>query len=167
MVNQLEARDYFCGYSEWMKVQEIVKSKREGIKFRLVGDNPGLSKPVSSETELNDIMKNCLCYVNTTRLSPLPMSLLEGMSCGCPVVSTANQQVPELLSGGVGISSNDLNVLADSIIRIYDDRKWAEGLGRNSRKKIEEEYGLQHFINKWNNAFDEAYNINVGKREEN
>jgi glycosyltransferase involved in cell wall biosynthesis len=165
IVNQLEARDYFCGYTEWTKVREKVESQYPDIEFVLVGDNPGLSSPISNEKELSNIIKNCLCYINTTRLSPLPMSLLEAMSCGCPVVSTANQQVPQLINGENGISTNDLDVMASSIIKIYKDRLWAESLGKNARKTIKEKYSLSKFISSWNKIFKQAYDLNLGTGE--
>jgi glycosyltransferase involved in cell wall biosynthesis len=163
VVNQLEGRDYFCGYSEWVQIKERVQSVRPDVEFVLVGDNPGISTTISDEQELNSVFANSLCYLNTTRLSPVPMSLLEAMSCGCPVITTANQEVPRIINGKNGIASNDVDILVESIVKAYDNQKWAESLGANARKTIKEDFSLNSFVNNWNNIFDQAYNMNVGK----
>src|SRR5690606_3261328 len=88
VVNQLKERDYFCGFHVWNTIKEKVQRKYPNVEFRLVGDNPSLGYKAAKN--INDLIKQyqgCSVYLNTSQLSPVPMSLLEAMSVGCPIVT--------------------------------------------------------------------------------
>jgi hypothetical protein len=160
IVNALAQRDQFCGYTEWTKVKSIVESIDPTIKFALIGDNPGVSEPISNEAHLIQAINNCSCYLNTSRLSPVPMSLMEAMSCGAPCVSTANQEVPSIINNPE-ICSNDLEHLAKQIVRICNDKEYAHNIGSNCRQRIVENYNIEDFANSWNSIFEQAYNKRI------
>ena len=72
----------------------------------------------------------CSVYLNTTTLSPIPMSLLEAMSCGCAIVSTSTCMIPEVIDNGKnGYISNDeeLKMYVQTILKDQDPK---EELGR-------------------------------------
>lgn len=160
IVNWLEQRDQFCGYSEWMYVKNKVESLDPTIKFVLIGDNPGISQPVSNELDLVKAINSCSCYVNTSRLSPVPMSLMEAMSCGAPCVSTAKQEIPKIMSNE-NICTNDLDAMCDQIIKICNDKEYASMIGNFCRSRIVENYNMDSFVESWNSVFDSAYKLKL------
>ncbi len=117
-VNQLAGRDYFCGHEIWKNVRDTVNDIDPSIEFKLVGDNPGVSYPISDIRELAKYYNGCSCYLNTSQLSPFPMTLLEAMSCGCPVVSSSKQEIPSVLNGKNGFCSNNIEDMASEILDI-------------------------------------------------
>lgn len=152
IVNHFASRDVFCGYSIWQKVC----SK---LPVRLVGENPGMSSSINTPEGLADAISRSRFFLNTSTLSPCPLSLLEAMACGCPVVSTAYQEVPNVIKHEYnGLLSNDPAELALFCTRLLEDHELAAYLGANARKTIMEKYSLEQFVTKWNNIFNKAVN---------
>lgn len=151
VANDFVNRDYCLNYSGWKRVTE-------GLKTRLVGDTKGLSESASSTEELVIEYNSCAIYFNSSTLSPIPTSLLEAMSCGCAVVSTATCMIPEVIENGVnGFISNDENKLKEYINTLLSDAELRQRIGINARKTIETKFSEQEFINEWNLIFDKTY----------
>lgn len=164
VVNELAKRDYFCGHKQWIAIKDKVHKACPEIKFKLVGDNGSQGRAAADVKELVAFFQNCLCYLNTSQLSPVPMSLLEAMSCGCPVVTSSQQEIPKIVQDQEnGICSNDLDYLANNIIKIYKDQINAELLGQNARNTILKNFNLNEFHWQWNRIFDLAFHLKLGE----
>jgi glycosyltransferase involved in cell wall biosynthesis len=161
-VNYLRDRDFFCGHFEWEYVKNKATSIDPKIKFTLIGDNPGISRPISDPNKIAEKIKNSACYINTSKFSPVPMSLLEAMSCGTPIVSTRYQEVAKILNEENSVSSNDLDVLAEAVVKICNNEEGFESIGSNARRFIESNYSMETFIHNWNSIFNKAYNQRLG-----
>jgi glycosyltransferase involved in cell wall biosynthesis len=160
IVNALAQRDQFCGYTEWQTIKSMVEKIDPSIHFALIGDNPGISTPIANENQLISAINECSCYLNTSRLSPVPMSLMEAMSCGAPCVSTANQEVPSIMSND-DICSNNLEHLANQIVKICNEKEYAADVGNYCRQRIIKNYNISDFKNSWNAIFDLAYSKRI------
>lgn len=158
IVNHLAGRDEFCGFKEWSTLKKLVNQLDPQIQFVLIGENDGMSGPISNEKDLVNAINDCSCYLNTSRLSPVPMSLMEAMSCGIPCVSTANQQVPVIMNG-IETCSNNLDFLASQIVEICNNTEKAKNIGSACRTRIVDHYNIDNFVKNWNNVFDSAYNL--------
>jgi colanic acid/amylovoran biosynthesis glycosyltransferase len=75
----------------------------------------------------------------------VPVSLMEAMSYGVPVVSTATGGIPELLREGAGllVPPADPAALADAIGRLLQDPDLRSRCGRLGRERVEAEYDVQ------------------------
>lgn len=166
VVNFLKERDFFCGWKEWNYIRSKVNDTNPSIKFKLVGDNPGMSSTISDPLELSKALRGCACYLNTSKFSPVPMSLLEAMSMGMPVVSTKYQQVAKILNDTNSVSSNNLDDLVDGIIDICSHNNDYKDLGLKARSNILDKYSMSAFVNNWNQLFDQAYNMTLGGAHE-
>ena len=165
-VNYLKDRDFFCGWTEWEKIKSKVQSIDPAIEFHLIGDNPGISKTISDPKQLASELCNFACYLNTSKYSPIPMSLLEAMSCAMPIVSTKYQEVGKVLNENNSIASNDLDTLSAAIIDICNDNESYSEIGCSARGTIEELYSMNTFIESWNAVFKEVYKIKLGAAHE-
>lgn len=155
VANDFVNRDYCLNYSGWKRVTN-------GLNVRLVGDTKGLSKSARSTEELVEHYNSCSVYFNSSTLSPIPTSLLEAMSCGCAVVSTATCMIPEIIKNGEnGFISNDENELRKYIDEIIANPSLRETLGNNARQTIVEKFSEEKFINNWNKVFDSAYEASI------
>lgn len=155
VANDFINRDYCLNYSGW---QRVVKD----LKVRLVGDTKGLSQSASSTEELVSEYNKCKVYFNSSTLSPIPTSLLEAMSCGCAVVSTATCMIPEIIENGVnGFISNNEDELRSYIELLLTDDDLNRKLGENARKTIIEKFSEEYFINEWNTTFDTIYEVST------
>lgn len=153
VANDFINRDYCLNYSGWKRVTD-------GIPVKLIGDTPGLSRAADSTEELIVEYNKCGVYFNSSTLSPIPTSLLEAMSCGCAVVSTATCMMPEIIENGVnGFISNDENELKKYIKLLLEDQDLRNAVGNKARQTIIEKFNESIFLNKWNSVFNEAYRI--------
>jgi colanic acid/amylovoran biosynthesis glycosyltransferase len=75
----------------------------------------------------------------------IPVSLMEAMSYGVPVVSTTTGGIPELLGGGAGemVPPADPAALAEAIGRLVDDPELRERQGDVGRERVEESFSRE------------------------
>lgn len=153
VVNDFVNRDYCCNYSGWQRITQE-------LPIRLVGNTPGLSEPAKDIHALASEYQQASVFLNTSTVSPVPMSLLEAMSCGCAIVSTATCMIPEIIENGVnGFISNDEDELREYTQQLLEDPKLAKKLGDCARQTISEKFSEERFINDWNEIFDLAYRM--------
>lgn len=77
----------------------------------------------------------------------IPNSLIEAMAGGKPVISTAVDQIPELVQHGVNgllIPPNDLSALCAAIEQLAGNAPLRERLGQAGRRTVEASFSLQH-----------------------
>lgn len=87
-------------------------------------------------------------YVFPSRAEGFPVALLEGMSCGLPVVAADAHGVSEILengeeSGGIVVPCNDTGALARALLRILADQELARRLGRAASQRIQSCFSME------------------------
>jgi glycosyltransferase involved in cell wall biosynthesis len=153
VVNDFVNRGPICGFPLW---RSVIKD----LPVRLVGANPGISEPAKNMEELATFYGKSKIFLNTSVISPIPMSLLEAMSAGCAVVSTANCMIPEIIQHGVnGFITNDEREMRGYLEDLLRDDKLAATLGQNARNTILEQFNLKSFVDNWDMVFRKASNI--------
>jgi glycosyltransferase involved in cell wall biosynthesis len=153
VVNDWINRDWCCGYKLWQKVSE-------NLPTQVVGATPGLSEPAKSIHELVLRYREAQVFLNTSLISPVPTALLEAMSCGCAVVSTATCMIPEVITHGVnGFISNDASELAGYCRMLLDDAELCRKVGEQARQSIVERFSMDRFVRDWNSILNEAASI--------
>lgn len=131
------------------------------MPVKIVGDTPGLSLAAKTENELINEYQQASVFFNTSQVSPIPMSLLEAMSCGTPVVSTATCMIPEIIKDGYnGFLSNDHDVLKAKLEWCLKNPSEAKKIGENARKTIQENFSLKAHLDGWNRVFDSVFGKN-------
>jgi glycosyltransferase involved in cell wall biosynthesis len=88
-------------------------------------------------------------YVNPADVEGLPVSLLEAMALGRPVVATAVGGVPGLVDhekNGLLVPAKNPSKLAESIKRLLMDRRMAHELGQRARDHVERKHGLASMV---------------------
>lgn len=151
IVNYFPQRDVFCGWNLWQKITQEVPVK-------LIGENPGLSESISDVNTLVETMSRCRFFLNTSQWSPVPLSLLEAMAIGMPIVTTAKQEIPKIIQHGYNgflIENEDDAIKYCKVL--MEDLELAKKLGSNARKTIETNFNIQTLVNNWNNIFLKTY----------
>jgi glycosyltransferase involved in cell wall biosynthesis len=150
--NDFINRNYCLHYDWWC---ELIKD----IEGKIVGETEGVSKPAKDINELVNEYNECGVYINTST-TPIPMSLLEAMSCGCAVVTVNASMMPEIINNGSnGFISNDLSELKSYINQILSDNDLRDQLGSNARKTILNKFSEDKFIENWNELFNMIYEV--------
>lgn len=157
-----------------------IQAELPSARFLVVGDGPLRAELIEHARLLklddavifaglrNDIpavLAALDALVFSSRWEGLPVTLLEGMAAGKPIISTAVGGVPGVVADGdstllvpVGISS----LLADAVVRVLRDPALARKLSEAARARVREKYSLDSMLDRtlalyeelWNNATD-------------
>ena len=79
-------------------------------------------------------------FINTTNIDNTPVSVMEAMALGLPVVSTNVGGIPYLVQDGkeaMLVDPNDANAMAQKISLLIEHPSNAVELAKNARKKVE------------------------------
>lgn len=148
MINRAE----ILGFDIFQRV--VINNK---IPCHIVGDTKGLSAPAKNIYELKSFYDEAAIYFNPSRMSPLPMSLLEAMAMECAIVTTDNNLISEVIENGVnGYKTNNESEQLKHIQRLLVDEGERSELGKNARQTILDQFPLNRFVESWNKIFDEV-----------
>lgn len=152
------ANDYI-GRNSVLNFDQYVKVTKNLPTFP-VGDTKGFSDKAKSIEELVGFYNKFKIFLNTAHVSPIPMSVLEAMSCGNIVVSCDTCAIPEYITHGVNgfLASNDQEMrdILEALLKM--DENYLENIRQNAVDTIKTECSPSVFINKWNKIFYEVAN---------
>jgi glycosyltransferase involved in cell wall biosynthesis len=132
-------------------------------RLRIAGDGPdrpaleaeidrlGLTERVEllgTRDDVPELLAGSDVFVLASDSEGLPMSVLEAMAAGLPVVASAVGGIPELVRDGETgtlVRPGDSAVLARAIERIVSDPVLRDRLGEAGRHRVEQEFSLERF----------------------
>ncbi|APY07534.1 glycosyl transferase family 1 [Winogradskyella sp. J14-2] len=112
------------------ETKQLVKKLNLNVKF--TGKLP--------KNEWVERSKDYNIFINTTNFDNTPVSVIEAMALGLPVVSTNVGGLPFLITHnkeGILVSPNDVNAMVDAIIKLKQNKNFKDKLVINARKKVE------------------------------
>lgn len=156
------------GYRHLLDALALLEERDITWTCRIIGDGPKLADLIRQREELGlvplelmgaqqqDVIKRLLAEADVFVLpcvvaadgdiDGIPVSLMEAMATGCPVVSTRVSGIPELIEDGrTGLLADpgDPVGLADAFERLARDPSLASGLSTAGREKVEREFNLR------------------------
>ena len=87
--------------------------------------------------------EECNIFINTTNVDNQPVSVIEAMSLGLPVISTNVGGIPYFITNGVNgllVEPNDVNDMAECVCKLVDDSTLLQNITEKSLKKSESFY---------------------------
>ena len=93
-----------------------------------------------SKQEWIDLSKECNVFINTTHFDNTPISVIEAMALGLPVVSTNVGGIPYLLkhdNNALLIADNDADDMATQINRLFTEPELALDLTKNAKETVQ------------------------------
>lgn len=106
-----------------------------------------------SKAEWIELSKEYDIFINTTNADNMPVSIIEAMALGFPIVSTNAGGLPFLIQDnidGLLVNTDDVNAMADKIINLNQQEDLAYTLSKNARKKAEQ-FRWEIIRNQWLN----------------
>lgn len=161
------------GHEILISAAEILLKNNPKIHFALVGDGE-LKNKIRNLTIANQTNKYFHFFTQTDNIAAYysmfnclvlpsfweacPYTIMEAMAMGIPVIASAVGGVAEIIKdkkSGLLVPPDDGEKLADAIARLCEDRKFAEEMGKNGRKRIMEKFLLSDSIKR----LEEIYKV--------
>ena len=116
----------------------LTRTRRRAGELSLGGSVSIL--PSIQKTEVPSALAGADLFINTSRTDNTPVSVIEAMASGLPIVSTHVGGIPRLLEHEVDallVPEGSPSAMARAVLRITREEGLAARLSRNARKKAE------------------------------
>ncbi|MFC2061895.1 glycosyltransferase [Elusimicrobiota bacterium] len=152
----------------FIKAADLVLKERENeIQFLIAGQGKdedmirelinglGIQKYVKVEgfiPEIQDFMLSLDILVHTVNFEALGTSILQGMSCGLPVIATDVGGIPELIEEGKNgylVEKNNVEQTAGRIIELIDNTSKQKELGLRNRLLVERKFSAEKMVSEY------------------
>ena len=87
------------------------------------------------------LAKDYNIFINTTNFDNMPVSVIEAMALGLPVISTNVGGMPHLIQDGIDgflVPQNDINAFANAIKDIVNNPEISNAMALKARQKVEQ-----------------------------
>jgi glycosyltransferase involved in cell wall biosynthesis len=116
---------------------------------------------LGNRTEIPDLLSACDVFVLSSDWEGNPLSLMEAMSAGRPVVATSVGGVPEIVEHGktgLTVLPGDVQALAEAMALLASNPDLRETLGAHSAKVAVQRFGVQAMVR----AYESLYMQMIG-----
>jgi glycosyltransferase involved in cell wall biosynthesis len=103
--------------------------------------------------------------VLSSKMEANPVSILEGLACGKPVVAPRVGSIPETVHHGENgflVDPNDPEQLADGIEKLLTDPALARRMGKIGRNSVVADWSLERMVNGYQNLIHSTYLNKLG-----
>ena len=107
--------------------------------------------------DVADILRASDVFVLSSRWEGNPMSVMEAMAAGLPVVSTAVGGVPELVregETGLLVPSEDAGALAQALQALVDDPVRRQAMGATARQHAVAHFDIRHTVRMYEELYE-------------
>lgn len=157
-------------------IEAFNESKIENFTLNIIGDGPDekrikdkiaklnlkdkvfLENKKTHEEVLNYFQQSAF-FILISKHEGLPITILEAMSTGLPVIASKVGGIPEEINEDCGVLvSNNVNDVAQAIKK-FEDKNILEKFGANARARFQEMFTLEKFLAETKKLYDEAVSI--------
>jgi glycosyltransferase involved in cell wall biosynthesis len=115
-----------------------------------------------------DLLKQTDIFVLPSLFEAQPLSILEAMAAGCPVVSTWHGAIPEtVIDGETGIlvEKEDAKELSRALKKLIAEPKLREKMGLMGRKRYQKYYTKERHIENMIDVFKKTLDLCVESQQ--
>jgi glycosyltransferase involved in cell wall biosynthesis len=165
----------------FLRAAALVRQQRPGAHFIIVGDGPELPNVEKWIDELS--VRDCVHLLGTRSDTPQllaawdafaltshneanPVSILEALACGVPVVATRVGSIPEtVVPGETGYLAEPGNAceIAGHLLSLLDNRDLAVRLGATGRARVVARWSLDAMVRGYTELMETIYERKAGK----
>lgn len=114
----------------------------------VAAEAPAALELLGERTDVPELLTSADVFVLPSLSEGMPMSILEAMAAGLPVVASRVGGVPELViesETGLLVEPGDEKALASALQRLLEDRELRERMGAAGRERVQREFDLAGF----------------------
>lgn len=153
------------GFDLLIEAFKIFNERNKDWKLRIVGEGeqrPKLQQLIDKYELKKSVLligkKECIIeeyknsdfFVLSSRMEGMPMTVLEAMECGQPIIAFDLPCIPEILTEGQGIIVKSYNIkeLANAMELLARNPKLREKMGRKCKNRVQE-FNIRKILKKW------------------
>ena len=143
-----------CGDGELEKVRKICKNKNMENKVDILGYVSGQQKMTN--------FKSANIYILPSYHEGLPVSILEAMACGLPIVSTPIAGIPDAVEDGVNgllIEPGNIDGIAEKVTKLLKDDELCARMSQNNVNKVREKFDIEVVVRQLVQEYENLLNV--------
>jgi glycosyltransferase involved in cell wall biosynthesis len=174
-VGHIKREKGLCELLEAFKKLQSAKLTAKKIRLFVVGagDTPAHEREIKSlfaksgvnhvnftgvlkGKDLIDMYQQADVFVLPSHSEDQPLTLIEAMSCGLPVVSTSVGSIPDIVKNGINgilVNPNDASDLYRALSEICTSEQLRSSMAEANRSLAIDRFGLQSYMNKLTNLY--------------
>jgi glycosyltransferase involved in cell wall biosynthesis len=120
---------------------------------------------LSEVTDVQALLRRASLLVLPSLSEGLPVTVLEAMACGLPVVATAVGGTPEAVADGqtgLLVRPGDPAQLAEAMIRVWRDAELARRMGAAGRRRTETYFDVRAMVARYESVYREVTAAEAG-----
>lgn len=134
----------------------------ENSRLRRQARDLGLTRNLTFVTDFADnyeVLRALDIFVNPSLREGLGITVLQAMACGVPTVSAASGGIHSFVADGqtgLMVPQRDATALAMAIIRLIEDREFADKVASEASNMVEREYPLDRMMDEVFDLYNEV-----------
>ena len=105
------------------------------------------------------LLRRACMFVLPSRSEGIPLTALEAMACGLPVVATRVGGLPEVVEDGITgllVPPADPAALARAVVEIWGDPRRGDRMGHASRRRVEDRFDVRRMVGQYEAMYREV-----------
>lgn len=159
----------------FLRAAKLVHDQLPQARFLVVGDGlrrgelealntslglDGVVKFLGTRSDVPQVLSLVDTLVLSSHMEANPVSILEALACGKPVVATRVGSIPETVHDGVNgylVSAGDEQGMADRISQLLRFRAFAANLGQKGRQGVIDHWSLDRMVKGYQDLITSIY----------
>jgi sugar transferase (PEP-CTERM/EpsH1 system associated) len=166
----------------FVRLREMMPAQRDRLKLSIVGDGPllpslraqvaaaGLEDAVwlpGARTDIPAVLQSFSLFALPSLAEGTPVSLLEAMASGLPVVASRVGGIPEVVTEGEHgalVPAGDVGALAAALARYSSDPALARTHGAAGRIRVEQRFSMRAMLTAYTGLYDALCRRKLGRQ---
>lgn len=148
----------------FLRSAALIRRSRPDANFLIVGDGArraalealsrelhlsGHVRFLGTRNDVPQVLSLVDAVMLTSHMEANPVSILEALGCGKPVVATRVGSIPESVHDGENgylVPPGDASALAARVVELFDDPRLARRLGQAGRQSVIDHWSLERMV---------------------
>jgi glycosyltransferase involved in cell wall biosynthesis len=164
------------GVQYLVKAAPMVLAKHPCVEFIIVGKGPMEAELRNMVRRLNiehafkflgivpsipEVMSQCDIFVRPSLTEGMPLTILEAMACGLPVIASKISGSSEVIKDGetgILVEVGNVEQLSNAVIRLLEDENYAERIRIRAYEFVKKHYSWDKIAEEYLKTYDDVLN---------